>query len=67
MIDAGADLVLGHGPHVVRGMELYKGRLIVYSMGNFATYGLFTLAAEASLMKSSRSKSAQTVNLSTGK
>ena len=39
MIDAGAALVFGHGPHVVRGMELYKGRLIAYSLGNFATYG----------------------------
>jgi poly-gamma-glutamate capsule biosynthesis protein CapA/YwtB (metallophosphatase superfamily) len=38
MVDAGADLVLGHGPHVVRGMELYKDRLIAYSLGNFATY-----------------------------
>jgi hypothetical protein len=38
MVDAGADLIVGHGPHVVRGMELYKGRLIAYSLGNFATY-----------------------------
>lgn len=38
MVDAGADLVLGHGPHVVRGMERYKDRLIAYSLGNFATY-----------------------------
>jgi len=38
MIDAGADLVLGHGPHVVRPMELYRDRLIAYSLGNFATY-----------------------------
>ncbi|RFZ95718.1 CapA family protein [Mucilaginibacter conchicola] len=37
-IDAGADLVLGHGPHVTRAMELYKNRLIAYSLGNFATY-----------------------------
>jgi poly-gamma-glutamate capsule biosynthesis protein CapA/YwtB (metallophosphatase superfamily) len=43
VIDAGADLVLGHGPHVLRGMEIYKNRLIVYSMGNFATYGMFNL------------------------
>ncbi len=43
VIDAGADLVLGHGPHVLRGMELYKDRLVVYSMGNFATYGMFNL------------------------
>lgn len=39
VIDAGADLVIGHGPHVLRGMEIYKDRLIAYSMGNFATYG----------------------------
>lgn len=43
VIDAGADLVLGHGPHVLRGMEIYKDRLIHYSMGNFATYGWFQL------------------------
>jgi hypothetical protein len=36
-IDAGADLVFGHGPHVVRGIELYKGKLIAYSLGNFCT------------------------------
>lgn len=49
VIDAGAALVLGHGPHVMRGMELYKGHLIVYSLGNFATYGWFSLAAETAL------------------
>jgi poly-gamma-glutamate capsule biosynthesis protein CapA/YwtB (metallophosphatase superfamily) len=38
VIDAGADLVLGHGPHVPRAMELYKNHLIAYSLGNFATY-----------------------------
>ncbi|MEO0971978.1 MAG: CapA family protein [Pseudomonadota bacterium] len=38
VIDAGADLVLGHGPHVPRGLELYEDRLIAYSLGNFATY-----------------------------
>ncbi len=43
VIDAGADLVLGHGPHVLRGMEVYKERLVLYSMGNFATYGMFNL------------------------
>ncbi len=43
VVDAGADLVLGHGPHVVRGMEIYKDRLIAYSLGNFATYGRFNL------------------------
>jgi hypothetical protein len=34
-VDAGADLVVGHGPHVLRGMEWYKRRLIAYSLGNF--------------------------------
>jgi poly-gamma-glutamate capsule biosynthesis protein CapA/YwtB (metallophosphatase superfamily) len=43
MVDAGADLVLGHGPHVPRGMETYRNRLIAYSLGNFATYGRFCL------------------------
>ena len=38
VIDAGADAVLGSGPHVLRGMEWYRGRLIAYSMGNFAGY-----------------------------
>lgn len=42
-VDAGADLILGSGPHVVRGMELYKGRLIAYSLGNFATYKAFNI------------------------
>jgi poly-gamma-glutamate capsule biosynthesis protein CapA/YwtB (metallophosphatase superfamily) len=43
VIDAGADLVIGHGPHVLRAMELYQGHLIAYSLGNFATYGRFSL------------------------
>ena len=44
VIDAGADAVIGHGPHVLRGMEFYRGRLIAYSLGNFATYRGFNLA-----------------------
>lgn len=39
VVEAGADLVLGSGPHVVRGMEVYRSRLIVYSLGNFAFSG----------------------------
>ena len=39
MIDAGADLVVGHGPHVPRAVEVYRERLIAYSLGNFWTYG----------------------------
>lgn len=38
MVDAGADLVVGHGPHVPRGLEIHGERLIAYSLGNFATY-----------------------------
>lgn len=36
-IDCGADLIHGHGPHVSRAMELYRNRLICYSLGNFCT------------------------------
>lgn len=40
-IDNGVDVVYGHGPHVVRCMEVYKGRFIAYSLGNFCTpYGI---------------------------
>lgn len=35
MIDAGADMIVGHGPHLIRGMEIYKGKPIFYSLGNF--------------------------------
>ena len=44
VIEAGADLVLGSGPHVARAMELYEGKLIAYSLGNFCTYGKFGLS-----------------------
>jgi len=40
-VDAGADLVIGHGPHVLRAMEVYKGRLVAYSLGNFMGYAQF--------------------------
>jgi Bacterial capsule synthesis protein PGA_cap len=43
VIDAGADLVVGHGPHVLRGLEFYQGRLIAYSLGNFMTFHGFNL------------------------
>ncbi|MDQ3697147.1 MAG: CapA family protein [Gemmatimonadota bacterium] len=41
--EAGASLVVGHGPHVMRGMEWHGGTLIAYSLGNLVTYGPFTL------------------------
>jgi hypothetical protein len=43
LVDAGADLVVGHGPHVLRAMEIYRGRLIAYSLGNFCVHGGFSL------------------------
>src|SRR5262249_2000303 len=43
VIDAGADAVVGHGPHVLRGIEFYRGIPVVYSLGNFLTYRGFNL------------------------
>jgi len=43
-VDAGADLVLGSGPHVLRGIEIYKHRLLAYSLGNFSGFHNFTTA-----------------------
>ncbi|GJM34058.1 MAG: metallophosphatase [Saprospiraceae bacterium] len=47
VVDAGADIVFGHGPHVTRAVELYKDRFIAYSLGNFCTYGRFSLSGPA--------------------
>ncbi|MFL5846721.1 MAG: CapA family protein [Solirubrobacteraceae bacterium] len=49
VIDAGADVVLGSGPHVVRGVERYRDRLIAYSLGNFAGYDNFATGGALSL------------------
>ncbi len=43
MIDSGADIIFGHGPHVSRAVELYNDRFICYSLGNFCTYGRFNI------------------------
>lgn len=43
VLDAGADAVVGHGPHVLRGVEFHKGKPIFYSLGNFLTYRGFNL------------------------
>jgi len=49
-IDAGADLFVGHHPHVVNGVELYKGKLVVHSLGNFFfDQNLFTTYASTML------------------
>lgn len=63
-IDLGADLVIGHGPHVVRGMECYKGKLIAYSLGNFVGYNALSIkraAAVTVLLDVKLSKQGQTL------
>lgn len=40
LVEAGADLVVGHHPHVVHGVETYAGGLIAYSLGNFLFHGM---------------------------
>ena len=42
--DSGADLIIGHGPHVLRAMEIYNDSFIAYSLGNFVGYKQFSLA-----------------------
>ena len=49
MIDAGADVIFGHGPHVTRAVEVYKNRFIAYSLGNFCTYARFNLRGDNGL------------------
>lgn len=48
MVDAGAAVVIGHSPHVLRGMEVYRGHLIAYSLGNFTGYKVFSLGGPLS-------------------
>jgi poly-gamma-glutamate capsule biosynthesis protein CapA/YwtB (metallophosphatase superfamily) len=48
-VRSGADLVLGHGPHVVRGVECYGKKLIVYSLGNFVGYQAFSTKRAAAV------------------
>ena len=45
-IERGADLILAHGPHVPRAVEIYQDRLIAYSLGNFCTYRGMSLDKE---------------------
>ncbi len=49
VIDAGADIVFGHGPHVTRAIDIYKERFIIYSMGNFCTYRRFNLTGPSGI------------------
>jgi poly-gamma-glutamate capsule biosynthesis protein CapA/YwtB (metallophosphatase superfamily) len=48
-VESGADLVLGHGPHVLRGVECYWQKLIVYSLGNFVGYQAFSTKRAAAI------------------
>jgi len=48
VIDAGADLVVGSGPHVLRGIEWYRNHLIAYSLGNFAGFKVFGMGGPLS-------------------
>jgi len=53
-VDCGADVIIGHHPHVVQGFEVYRGRFIAYSMGNFvfspgSDAGRYTMLARISL------------------
>jgi len=49
LIDSGADIIFGHGPHVTRAVEVYKNRFIAYSLGNFCTYARFNLRGDNGL------------------
>ena len=49
VIDAGADLVMGSGPHVLRGFQWYHGHLIAYSLGNFCGYNTLGLGGVTSV------------------
>jgi hypothetical protein len=64
-IDAGADVIFGHGPHVVRAMELYNKRLIAYSLGNFCTYSgvsVLGICGLAPLLKVNLNKKGEFLN-----
>ncbi len=49
MIDAGADIIFGHGPHVTRAIDFYKDRFIIYSMGNYCTYSRINISGVSGL------------------
>jgi poly-gamma-glutamate synthesis protein (capsule biosynthesis protein) len=51
VIDAGADLILGHHPHVLQSIESYKGKLIFYSLGNFIFDNVDKLQNETVIFK----------------
>ena len=62
-IDAGADLVLGHHPHVLQGIERYRGRTIIYSLGNFAFGSMSRHADRSMIARVTLDGSGQTVEI----
>ena len=62
IIDAGADIILGHHPHILKPIEVYKGRAIVYSMANFALEPPFLFAEDLDLCNSPRHKGLHALN-----
>lgn len=56
LIDAGADIVLGQHPHVIQGIEIYKGKLIAYSLGNFVFDHFKKMTGESIILKGTFNK-----------
>lgn len=59
-IDAGADLIIGHHSHILKGVEVYKGKVILYSLGNFALESPFSFAEN--MLQSPAHKEIQNLN-----
>ncbi|MGE5557571.1 MAG: CapA family protein [Bacillota bacterium] len=51
LIQAGADLVVGHHPHVLQGIEIYRGKIIAYSLGNFAFSSMSKKVTDSAVFK----------------
>ena len=62
VIDNGADLVIGHHPHILQGVESYKGRLIFYSLGNFTFASYSTRAKTSAIAQVALNKDGSTVS-----
>ncbi|MEX2190715.1 MAG: CapA family protein [Bacteroidota bacterium] len=63
VVDAGADLIIGHHPHVLQGIERYKGAVIAYSLGNFVFGGNSMHTYETAVLKVSLSDAGAEVDL----
>ena len=51
IIDAGADIILGHHPHVLQPVEKYKGGIIAYSLGNFVSDMCSEITTKSMILK----------------